>query len=124
VVAEDLHYLAESSAFRDRTTIRRSIPGSKAKPVERPHVAGCEPEKTIRRLRNSIRATPGTISRPPGGMDVLGDTFVRIEGANRARQQQHAGKTRAQHRRNRAARPFKAKQKRSARSYVSHVVPE
>ena len=90
MVAEDLHYLAEASAFRDRTTIRRSIPGSKAKPVERPHVAGCEPEKTVRRLRNTIRAPPGTISRPPGGVDVLGYAFIRIEGVNRGCQQPYA----------------------------------
>ena len=44
-----------------------------------------------------------------------------IEGVNRARQQQYAGETRTQRRHNRAARPFKAKQKRSARGYFSHV---
>src|SRR5271165_4875276 len=54
-------------------------------------------------------------------MHVLGKTFVRIEGVNRACQQQDAGETGAQRGRNRAADQVETKQKRPARSYLSHV---
>ena len=57
-------------------------------------------------------------------MHVLGETFVRIEGMDRARQQQYAGETRAQHRHNRGRGPVKAKRQWSAKSNVPHVVPE
>src|SRR5271157_4567740 len=53
-------------------------------------------------------------------MDVLGDVFVRIEGVNRAWQQQYTGETKAQRRRNRGRGPVKATRKWSARSHFSH----
>src|SRR5271166_5378876 len=54
-------------------------------------------------------------------MNVLGDTFVWIEGVSRACQQQDVGETGAQRGRNRAAGPVETKQKRSTRSYLAHV---
>ena len=65
-----------------------------------------------------------TILCSPRGMNVLGDTFIGIEGVNRGCQQQYAGETKAQRRRNRGRGPVKAKRKWLARTSVSHVVPE
>jgi len=69
-------------------------------------------------LRNTIRAIRrGTISRSPGGVDVLGDAFGRIEGVNRACQQQYASEMTGQCGRSRRAEPANPKQKPSARSH-------
>ena len=67
----------------------------------------------------------GAILHPPSGVDVLGKAFVRIEGVSRACQEQYTREgTGHQHGRNGRAGPAQTAQKRSARSYVSHVVPE
>src|SRR5208282_146304 len=85
VVAEGIHDLPKKSPFCNRTAVGGPVPGSKANTVEGGHIAGYEPEKTIRCLRNAIPASrSGTISQPPGGMYVLGDPLVRIEGISRA----------------------------------------
>ena len=85
MVAEGIDDLAKGSSFGDRTAIGGPIPGSKANTVEDVHVSGYEPEKAIRRLRNAISSgRRGTISGPPGGMYVLSDPLVRIEGISLA----------------------------------------
>jgi len=52
------------------------------------------------------------------------DTFVRIEGVDRAYKQQDGGEIRRQHGHNRGAAPVESKQTWSARSSVCHGVPE
>ena len=62
-----------------------------------------------------------TVLDPPGFVYVLGETFVGIEGVNRACQKQHAGETGGQRGRDRGAGPLETKQKRSARIDFPHV---
>ena len=98
----------------DWFSINRRMPKTKLDTIEPVDIAARrqEPEETIGRLRNRVHASRRrTILCSPGGMHVLSEPFVRIEGVNRACQQQHADKTKAHPRRNRAARAFEAKQK-------------
>ena len=95
----------------DRNLSRQS-PGSKPNTVESVEVTSrrYEPEETVRGLRNRSHAgRRGAILYSPRRMDVLRETFIRIEGMQRVREQQYADKTTAERGRDRGARPVKGK---------------
>ena len=60
----------------------------------------------------------------PSGVDVLGDTFIRIEGVNRAYKEQDRGEISRQHGHNHGAAPVESKQTWWAKSSIFHGVPE
>ena len=77
----------------------RQDPGNKPNTVESVEATSSyEPEETVRCLRNRehVRGGRGPVLYSPGGMHVLGETFVRIEGVSRGSHLKKAEETRAQ----------------------------
>ena len=81
-----------------------------------------KPQETVGGLGNI--GHPGSeraILCPPGGVHVLGDVFVRIEGVKRGCEQQDADKARTERSRNGRAEPFTSNEKPWAKSHLSHL---